>query len=193
MNTSESIKEIATALIKAQGQMGGVVKNQKNPFVGSRYADLNSILQVIKKPLNDNGLTYVQFPISDQQRVGVLTRLMHTSGEFLESGFTVNLEKNTPQGSGSAITYCRRYSLQSLLGIPAVDDDGEAAEHRSDNLCGADIWSLRKLIKELGATEKKICDHYNISSLDQMSKSLYDKVTAKLKEKIAKKEIDHEK
>ncbi len=196
MNTSESIKEIATALVKAQGQMGGVVKGSNNPFFKSKYADLTSVLQVIKKPLADNGLSYVQFPISEQQRVGVVTRLMHISGEFLESGFTVNVDKNTAQSAGSAISYCRRYSLQSIFGIPAVDDDGEAAEFRKlteETISFEQQNVLSRLIKESGLTVNRVCTKIKVNSLDEISAESYEKVKFKLENIIKNKEIDHEK
>ena len=199
MNTSETIGELATALAKAQGQMGSAEKNKINKNFGNPYADLTSVIDVIKKPLAANGLAYVQVPIVEQGRTGVITRLMHTSGEFLESCVTVQLAKDTAQGVGSALTYSRRYSLQSMFGIPADDDDGESAEGRSktkgksETLCGAHQSSLRKLIRQLGVPETKVCHAYNVSSLDQIPTSLFEEVRAKLKEKIANKETKNEK
>lgn len=127
MNKSESIKELAISLCKAQSQMSGAVKDASNPFFKSKYADLSSVVQAVKQPFADNGLSYVQFPIEDSGRIGVETILMHESGEFLSQSFTVALTKQDAQGAGSAITYCRRYALQSIAGIPSEDDDGNGA------------------------------------------------------------------
>jgi len=127
MNKSDSIKNLAAALCKAQEQMCGAVKDSKNPFFKSSYADLGAVVKAIKEPFADNGLSYSQFPAEDNGRIGVETMLMHTSGEWMSNSFTVNLTKQDAQGAGSAITYCRRYALQAIAGIPSEDDDGNHA------------------------------------------------------------------
>ncbi len=127
MNKSDSIKNIATAMTKAQSEMGGAHKGANNPFFKSKYADLGAVIEAVKAPFADNGLSYVQFPIEDNGRIGIETILMHSSGEWLSNSFTVQLTKQDAQGAGSAITYCRRYGLQAVAGIPSEDDDGNAA------------------------------------------------------------------
>jgi len=112
---------------KAQAEMGGAHKGANNPFFKSKYADLGAVIQAVKQPFADNGLSYVQFPIEDSGRIGIETILMHASGEWLSNSFTVNLTKQDAQGAGSAVTYCRRYGLQAVAGIPSEDDDGNAA------------------------------------------------------------------
>lgn len=127
MNQSESIDKLAQALCKAQAAMGGAVKDSANPFFKSKYADLGSVVKAVKEPFADNGLSYVQFPYSSERGVGVTTRLMHISGQWLESEYVLPIIKADPQAAGSAITYARRYALQSIAGIPTADDDAEAA------------------------------------------------------------------
>lgn len=127
MNKSDSIKSLAVAMCKAQAEMGGAHKGANNPFFKSKYADLGAVVQAVKEPFANNGLSYVQFPIEQTGRIGVETILMHESGEWLSNEFTVQLSKQDAQGAGSAITYCRRYGLQSIAGIPSDDDDGNAA------------------------------------------------------------------
>jgi hypothetical protein len=127
MKQSDSIDKLAGAMCKAQAMMGGAVKDSTNPFFKSSYADLTSVVKAVKEPFAENGLSYVQFPHSTERGVGVTTRLMHTSGQWLESEFVLPMSKNDPQGAGSAITYARRYALQSVAGIPTADDDAEAA------------------------------------------------------------------
>lgn len=125
MNTSESIKEIATALCSFQGEVEKINKEATNPFFKSKYATLANILDVIREPLHKNGLSFVQFP-TDQ--FGLVTRLMHNSGEWLEAEYVMQPTKNTPQEIGSCITYMRRYALGSILGLNIdYDDDGNAA------------------------------------------------------------------
>ena len=127
MNKSDSIKEIAKAMCVAQAEMTGAKKSSNNPFFKSKYSDLVSVVQAVKEPFANNGLSYVQFPIEENGRIGIETILMHVSGEFLSNSFTVTLSKQDAQGAGSALTYCRRYSLQAIAGIPSEDDDGNNA------------------------------------------------------------------
>ena len=126
MKQSESINELADALAKAQGEMGSAAKDAKNPFFDSDYADLKSVVKAIKEPFANNGLSYVQFPICEQNTAGVVTRLMHSSGQWLEQKYALPVAKFDAQGVGSALTYSRRYALQAVAGIPAGDDDGNA-------------------------------------------------------------------
>ena len=127
MNKSDSIKLLAVAMCKAQAEMGGAHKGANNPFFKAKYADLGAVVQAVKGPFASNGLSYVQFPINDGDKIGVETILMHESGEWLMNSFTVKASKQDAQGAGSVITYCRRYGLQSIAGIPSEDDDGNGA------------------------------------------------------------------
>jgi hypothetical protein len=131
VNKSDSIKNLAEALCLAQSEMGGASKDSKNPFFKSSYADLGSVVAAIKEPFANNGLSYTQFPIEEGGRIGVETMLMHKSGEWLSNSFTVAASKQDAQGAGSALTYTRRYALQSIAGIPSEDDDGNSASSQS--------------------------------------------------------------
>lgn len=128
MDKSETIKELAVALCKAQNQMMGAAKDATNPFFKSKYADMGSVVQAVKQPFADNGLSYAQFPMFEDGKAGVETILMHDSGEYMSSVLMLPMaNKQDPQSTGSAITYARRYALQSIAGIPSEDDDGQAA------------------------------------------------------------------
>ena len=145
MNKSESIKNLAVALNKAQGELGGASLSSDNPFYKSKYANMAEVIRAVKEPLANNGLSYMQFPIEENGRIGVETIMMHSSGEWMSNSFTVQLSKQDAQGAGSAITYCRRYSLQSVVGCPAYDDDGNSAAN--------------KLVQN--KTQKKTPEYYN--------------------------------
>ena len=133
MNSSESIKELAAALAKAQGSMGAAIKDAANPFFKSKYSDLASVIEAIKKPLSENGLSFVQgTDFDDTSAVIVETMLMHSSGEWLSSRIRMTPVKPDPQGIGSCITYAKRYGLQALIGVPSDDDDGNAATGKAD-------------------------------------------------------------
>lgn len=120
MNKSDSIKELATALCKFQGAVETVRKEAVNPFFKSKYASLANILDVIRKPLFENGLSFVQLPAGEHN---LTTMLMHVSGEWIEETYSMTPTKNDPQGLGSVITYQRRYALGAVLGLNIDDDD----------------------------------------------------------------------
>jgi hypothetical protein len=162
MNKSEQVDKLAAALCKAQAEMGGAVKDAKNPFFKSSYADLTSVIKAIKEPFANNGLSYSQFPVTSEGGggIGVVTILLHSSGQWIESEFYLPLAKKDPQAGGSAVTYARRYSLQSMAGIPTAEDDAEAAmmrgkpvEKSREELCAeaveAHIDSLQYIRKVL--------------------------------------------
>lgn len=147
MNTSESIKELATALCSFQGEVEKINKEATNPFFKSKYATLANILDVIREPLHKNGLSFVQFPTG---QFGLVTRLMHNSGEWLEAEYEMQPTKNTPQEIGSCITYMRRYALGSILGLNIdEDDDGNAASKPTTQPQQTETNEDRKVIKDV--------------------------------------------
>ena len=127
MKHSESITELATALNLAQDQMGSAKKNAKNPFFKSSYSNLEEVISCVKQPFADHGLSFVQFPVSDEDRAGVETIIAHKSGQWISGSFMLKCSKLDPQGMASAISYARRYGLQAAVGLPSSDDDGNAA------------------------------------------------------------------
>ena len=129
MKHSESIAALAGALAKAQLQIEPASKNATNPHFRSHYADLASIWDACRGPLNTNGLSIVQFPCDgDVGRTGLCTMLLHSSGEYISEVVTTRSQKDDPQGLGSALTYLRRYALAAVVGVTATeDDDGNAA------------------------------------------------------------------
>lgn len=184
MYTSQEINELAAALAVAQGQMGGAIKGADNPFFKSKYADLGSVIAAVKEPLADNGLSYVQFPHASGGSVGVITRLMHSSGQFIEAGFSIPAPKNDPHTYGSLVTYCRRFSLQSILGIPAEDDDGNAVTQSAKTLINAgQVSSIKALIDVTKTNESKFLKAYNVSSIEQLTTDQFDHALPILKAK----------
>jgi hypothetical protein len=123
MHKSESITNIAKALILFQVKMGEVYKDAKNPFFKSSYATLSTIQESIKEPLIESGLTVCQFPTGEH---GLTTLILHESGEYLLSNYTMTPVKNDPQGIGSCITYQKRYALVSALNLNVQDEDDDA-------------------------------------------------------------------
>jgi len=132
MQKSESVKELATALAKAQAAIQGATKDKTNPHFRSAYADLASVWDACREALTKNGLSVVQTnEPSDGQTVVVETTLLHSSGEYMTGTLVMPVAKFDPQGVGSAITYARRYALAAMVGVAPEDDDGEAAMGRN--------------------------------------------------------------
>jgi hypothetical protein len=155
MNKSESIKELATALNKAQAEMSGAKKKAVNPHYNKAYSNMNDVVDAVRIPFCDNGLSYSQFPLFENGCVGVETILMHESGEWISSVLMLPMVKQDPQAAGSAITYARRYSLQSIAGIPSEDDDGNST--RQVTKPSIDIAAVAK---ECGYTNQQVCETF---------------------------------
>ena len=130
MAQSESIKELATALSKLQGELTYAKKDSANPFFKSRYADLESVWDACRSPMAANGLSVIQMPGNYfEGRMWLVTRLCHSSGEWIEQEMSVPVQKADAQGAGSALTYMRRYALAAFVGVVQADDDGNAASN----------------------------------------------------------------
>ena len=126
------MKNIATALVKAQKAFGPALKSSTNPHFKSRYADLSACVEAVIEGLNSAGIALIQRTSEDLNGVTVETVFIHESGEMLECGkLHVPASKQDPQGYGSALTYARRYSLMAACGIAPEDDDGNAASRRT--------------------------------------------------------------
>jgi hypothetical protein len=187
MNKSESIIELAKALVKFHSVMGKVSKDAANPFFKNKYASLSNIIEAVTKPLNDNGLSILQLPSIE----GLTTLLLHESGEWISSVSATPVKDATdPQKLGSAITYARRYALGAILSLNIdEDDDGQKAATappkkqaapvpKSERVIVADgdelFLKIVKAVSDGKATIQQALNKYNIS----------DKVEASLKAKI---------
>jgi hypothetical protein len=129
MKTSETVASIFKAQIKLQSEMKNIAKDSDG--YGYKYTSLEKLIDHCKKPLAENGLGYIQTNTSTEDgKIGITTRLIHDSGEWVEDTMTANLYKlakmNEYQVAGSIITYFRRYALASMLGI-ASDEDIDAS------------------------------------------------------------------
>lgn len=127
LTMSETFAAIAEALAIAQGQMDNAMKGRENPAFRSKYADLASVRDAVVGPLSAAGIAMLQAPSVDEHGVHVETRLIHKSGEWLACHLSAVPKDFGPQAIGSAVTYLRRYSLMSMVGIAPEDDDGNGA------------------------------------------------------------------
>jgi hypothetical protein len=135
MQTSEKIVEIAKAMSAFQGEIKQPDKAAYNKFFDSKYVPLNKVISAFKEFGPKHGLSFIQYPVNGEKSIGVETLLLHTSGEFIKfDPYFLPLDKQTPQGAGSCITYAKRYALSAALGIDSdEDDDGNQASQTSGN------------------------------------------------------------
>jgi hypothetical protein len=142
---SASIAALAAAMAKAQAAIEDPTKNKKADAGPKtyRYADLPTVLDVVRPALSANNLAVMQFPCEFEGVPAVTTLLAHTSGEWIETLACLRPGKMDPQGIGSALTYMRRYSLLSLCGIAADDDDEGAAASRPQQQQKGDNLPMR--------------------------------------------------
>jgi len=189
MNKSESITELAKALVKFHSVMGKVSKDAANPFFKNKYASLSNIIEAVTKPLNDNGLSILQLPSIE----GLTTLLLHESGEWISSVSATPVKDATdPQKLGSAITYARRYALGAILSLNIdEDDDGQkaatapakkqtASVPKGERLIVSDgdelFLKIVKAVSDGKATIQQAIDKYSIS--EAVEGSLKEKIQA---------------
>ncbi len=130
MKKSETLTEFSKAFAKTQQEMKQPLKDANNPFFKSKYVPLENVVEAITESASKNGLSFTQFPSSDEDgNVTVGTLVMHSSGEWIEyDPIKMKPVKNDPQSIGSAITYAKRYALSAIFGITSdQDDDGNEA------------------------------------------------------------------
>jgi hypothetical protein len=145
------VGKLAEALSKAQKQMQHATKDSVNPHFKSRYADLASVIDAIRIPLSENGLSYVQYGADENNGMFLITRLMHISGEYVEGKMRLVTDKPNMQGLGSALTYARRYGLAAMVGIHQEDDDGNSASVPEPK-----IQKQAPIVKAGKATDKQL-------------------------------------
>lgn len=164
MEKSEQINELAAALAKAQGAIKGALKDTANPFFKSKYADLSSVWEACRSQLSANGLSVVQTPCQGEGGINVETMLMHCSGQWISSQFTMPVAKQDAQAVGSAITYARRYALAAMIGIAPEDDDddgnaatgnGDKIDRKTGEIKPSRITPSTGAFDSLGAKDKK--------------------------------------
>src|ERR1700675_1357510 len=138
---SDTLTKLGPALINAKANFDPVLKDTKNPFFNSKYADLSGIIGATEKHLSAEDLVIIQSPVGTEAQAGVTTLLLHTSGEFILGTLLLpatgkgkdNQIKLDAQTAGSAVTYARRYAYQAILGIAPEDDDGNSATGEQSN------------------------------------------------------------
>jgi hypothetical protein len=190
MKTSEKTDILYRAMFGATATIGGVVKDQENDFLKSKYADLPAVMRTYREPVRTAGLMIVQTPytmMSDAgvALVGVTTRVIHVeTGEWLEDSFAVPC-KADPQGAGSAITYCRRYALTAIFQIPQVDTDAEAAMFREpEKLTEEQVKTIEDLLEKTRIDFEPFAQYLGCPEVERvadLTANYYDKAFRSLK------------
>lgn len=192
----EPAETLAQAYVAAFAEIEGAVKDAANPHFKSKYADLPSVIAAIKPALAKHGLAFWQLCEPSDDGVVVETVLLHVSGEERSLGkLFVPANKKDAQGFGSAQTYARRYSLQTAFGVPAEDDDGNAAsraapttEAPAKRLSDSDLVMIQQLCDAVGGNQASlICNAYKIDALPELTPSQAQAVIGKLNDKLAQK------
>jgi hypothetical protein len=195
IQTSDNVDKLFVAIHAAQGAMRGATKDSKNPAFKSSYASLESVIDTARPALQSANLAFTQAPGAlVDGAIEITTMLMHTSGQWLRSTLHVPLSKRDPQGLGSAITYGLRYALMATLGLPPVDDDGEAAMDRTprpapvkapppaatDSPALATITEALKLCDTIKALDKWCNADTNKVAFNALSDSEYDTLNKRI-------------
>ena len=129
------MENIYKAFVKFQSEFKGMKPDSSNPFFKSTYISLDGILETVRPILAKNGLAVIQEATGDGDYIFVKTKLIHESGEMIETEvLKMKPQKNDPQSMGSCITYSKRYQLAALLGIcECIDDDANTATYGNNN------------------------------------------------------------
>lgn len=158
------MKNISTALLKAQSEMSNPKKGATNPFFKSKYADLNAIREAVIPTLNENGISVLQPIVHVDGKNFVKTILLHESGESLESLTEIIYNKqNDAQAQGSGISYARRYALQSFVCVGADDDDGNKAVNNTSKQKEKATTEILKKAKDGKFTIEQVKAKYEVS------------------------------
>ena len=201
MNKSETIGALAKAIALAQLEVENAIKDTKNEFFKSSYADLAAVLNVIRPVFSKHNIAIVQLPSFAAPIASVETMLIHESGEFISNVCSSPVGKQDAQGIGSAITYLRRYSLAAFCGIAQEDDDGNGASDKGkpnppqdkkpqtkqaeakrlsnderelcvkDMKAAPDLSALQQAVKDAHALAKSIGDKESIAFFNECYKS----------------------
>lgn len=218
MNKSESIKELASALSKFQGEVTNPKNTAKNPQFDSKYAPLQDILSLARPLLSKQGLSVLQFTEGELETVIISTMLLHESGEFIQMApFTLRGEQSIKgggkvlnvQGAGSMITYIRRYQVSAILGLASEDDDDgndaskkmtpeeleqqKLEELKVQKIDLVKVNVLKGLIKKSNTNEESFCKWARIEKLEDIVNKNFAICADALEKAVKQYESDNKK
>lgn len=173
-NQSFNISELAKSLSKAQAEFKPISQNRSNPFFKSKYADLDSILKAVRPALAKHGLSFYQYTSIDNGKTILHSRILHTSGQWVESQTNIAPPKADIQSYGSTMSYQRRYSAITLLGVATTDDpfddDGNSVSIpvSKQKINASQTSELKSALKGKDVLLPVILKKLSIDSLEEM-------------------------
>lgn len=182
----------STDVVSAFSEIESAAKDKVNPHFKSKYADLTSVIDAIKPVLAKHNLVFYQRPQPSEDGVLVQTVLRHASGEEIDLGtLYVPANKRDAQGFGSAITYARRYALMTAFGVPAEDDDGNAAvkagtTSKADTINEDQLCVLQGYASGGVIDAQRFCSFFQIPDLTKLPAVKYDEAVRMAKAKAEK-------
>jgi hypothetical protein len=184
---STEMKSYNESMSKVQAHIEGAFKDKNNPFFKSSYADLESVWGVARKPLADNGFSVMQTPCKSGEHL--ITTISHSSGAWVRGSWPLNTIKKDPQGYMASVTYARRGSLASMLGIYQTDDDGNEAsnvdvEEKTDRKI-TKLKTVKTPQPKKKTDEEKLADNVR-EVFDEGSETLSESRTKQLNGKLDK-------
>lgn len=174
MKTSQELKNIYTAIIKARPEIAPIARTKSAR--NYKYATLDSVIELLSMVLPKHGLGWIQTLSTEDGQPFLVTRIIHESGEWIEDAMVLLQTKlnggaNASQELGASITYFKRYALSAFFGIATEDDtDGESevierkqqvkSNARSDRETEPDTANIVKLVQSTGdaAIDKSIIE-----------------------------------
>ena len=192
------MENIYKAFVKFQSEFKGMKPDSSNPFFKSTYISLDGILETARPILAKNGLAVIQEATGDGEYIFVKTKLIHESGEMIETEvLKMKPQKNDPQSMGSCITYSKRYQLAALLGIcECIDDDANIATYGNSSpeqskstgkLSAKQVGRLLAIGLKAGIKEpeikKVIKAEFGKDKIEDLNKDQYDAVCSRLEAK----------
>ena len=207
MRTSDSTNQIFPAYIKAQGEIGNLKKDSANDYFKSQYSSLEIVLETVKPIYLKHGIAILQGSGNGTANgINIITRLVHESGQWIETDFPIPLSRQDPQAAGTASSYGRRYALKAIASLAEIDDDAQASSEpdprrdRSDDsmkqITDVQLKELNHLFDTLGAKPENIqatCRKYSgdrTECTDGLMKSEAQRMIGKLRIKLKEKAID---
>jgi hypothetical protein len=188
--TKVKVASLSAAMAKAFAEIEAATKSATNPHFKSKYADLGAVIEAVKRPLINHGLFFTQRSHPAENGVSVETVLHHEGGEELSLGILfVPANKQDAQGFGSALTYARRYGLMTAFGVPAEDDDGNAAARsRSTGVINDGQWAtLIQLTNAASVSADRLCKFFQVDNLKELPADRYQEAVDKLSATIEEK------
>jgi hypothetical protein len=185
---SDKITEVLKAKIAARKDFKTLAKSGTNPHFKSKYSTLDDIWNACGDALADNGLDVTHQISNNGNGTEMVATLFHESGQYLRSA--IPLPIGTPQQTGSAITYMRRYTVQSILNLEGDwEDDGNAAEEIVDpakKITPAQKEQILQAIEDTDSDTKDFCDYHKISSVADMPAAKFETCKDSLETKAKK-------